>query len=182
MIKKTEWTKEMDDFLLKYRGKMKDEEIGKYLGVKRESLRWRCFKLRLKGYQVFKYPKINLKDLRVKLLYGKVPTHHLAESLGVKPDSIRLAAKKTAKPFHALINLDDLKAFLRKRPEALNLEKIGQLEKHLLELNNIKVSFSQKLVLCKKCQKKFRADIYENFPRCPSCRCIASKWALAYFK
>lgn len=93
----------------------------------------------------------------------------------------RKKTRKIEKPkyFCALIDLDDLKRFLKLRPEACDLAKLDQETKHLLELNNLNSVWEEKKVNC-KCNFNFWTALYNQNPKCPKCGKLVSKWAVDY--
>ncbi len=94
----------------------------------------------------------------------------------------RKGARKIEEPkyFWALIDLDDLKRFLKSRPEACDLTKLDEETKHQLELNNLKIVWKEKKVSCKKCNYYFWTTLHNNKLRCPKCGRMVSKWAIDY--
>ncbi len=96
-----------------------------------------------------------------------------------KPRKPQISGNKP-RLYCGLIGLDDLKSFFEKRPEAYNLNKLSNETKFILELHRIKEIWKQKEVYCKKCDRRFRVNLYDNHPRCPKCGKIAGKWAINY--
>lgn len=94
----------------------------------------------------------------------------------------RKGAKKIEKPkyFWALIDLRNLRRFLKLRPEACDLTKLDEETRHLLELNNIHIPWKEKQVNCKKCDYYFWAALHDNKSRCQKCGRLVSKWAIDY--
>lgn len=82
--------------------------------------------------------------------------------------------------FCGLIDLNDLKKFLKTKPEAYDLSRLGEETMFILELHRIKEIWKQKKVFCKRCQLNFWTEIHNDYPRCPECKRIASKWAKSY--
>ncbi len=95
--------------------------------------------------------------------------------------------ERLPKDRHALIDLDDLKSFLKSKPEAYNLENLDLETKHFLELECIKVKFKKKKVFCRRCEEYFWTTLHNSISKknknaiCPKCKSYASKWAVSYY-
>lgn len=94
--------------------------------------------------------------------------------------------ERLSKDRHALIDLDDLKSFLKSRPEAYDLENLDFDAKYLLELERVKIKFKEKKVFCRRCGEYFWTTLHNSIGKknknvvCPKCKSYASKWATSY--
>lgn len=241
-MKYKNWDPEEEKYIIEnYGRKLSVKEIARHLNTAVHKVWCKAAHLRKKGYPVFRYSFINWRDPEMKELlfeiYGGIPTHQLAESLGTTVAAIHAAtgrlrtcfkgsegrytfgelagllkidgkavkkwtglglkissyakdsitkprkssnAKGEPRYYYALIDLSDLKKFLKRRPEAYDLSKLDEKTKHFLELSRLKITWKEKEVCCKKCDDYFWTNLYNNHPRCPKCRRIASKWAINY--
>jgi hypothetical protein len=82
--------------------------------------------------------------------------------------------------FCGLINLSNLKKFLKSRPEAYDLNKLDEETRFVLELHRIKNSHKEKEAHCKRCKTIFWTEIHNDNPLCPKCKSFVSKWAKNY--
>ncbi len=92
-------------------------------------------------------------------------------------------SKNTAmRRFNALIDLSDLKKFLKLRPEAYNLDKLDAETVHLLELSNYEQQWKEKKMHCKECSVYFWIKIYNSNVICPKCKRFLGKWSSGEYR
>lgn len=134
-------------------GRYTTTELAKLLGIDEKTLtRWTKM-----GLKVSTYAKDGLTRPRKPIISNRQPSL-----------------------FCGLIDLDDLKKFFRKKPEAYDLSRLPDETRFILELHRIKEIWKQKKVFCRKCQLHFWTEIHNDQPRCPKCGRVASKWAQDY--
>ncbi|MFH0819576.1 MAG: hypothetical protein V1892_00925 [bacterium] len=112
--------------------------------------------------------------------YGLKISGYAKDSLTYSLSRKSIERKEVPQFSWALISLVDFKKFVKSRPEALNLITLGKETKHLLELTRLKIKWQEKKISCEPCNIYFWAALYNNYPRCPKCGRIVSKWAIAY--
>jgi len=77
------------------------------------------------------------------------------------------------------VDLDDLKKFLKSKPEAVRIDNLKEEVRQMLELN-FQIPYQEKEVKCKVCLWSFWTDLYNDYPTCPKCGRKVSKWAITY--
>ncbi len=188
--RKIKWSDRSDpwvrEILSKY-GKKPTHKLAKKLGIKISTL-WKGAQklgIHFKGnsgkYTIGELAEFFHKDekaVRRWKEYGLAISNYAKD--GLTDCSVKKSQKKsTQKSFHALIDLDDLKKFIKLRPEAVRIDNLEEEVKQMLELD-FQIPYQKKKVQCKVCPCFFWTDLYNDSPTCPKCGRKVSKWAIAY--
>ena len=169
------WTAEEIGYLEESWGKVKPQTIARrldrsYLAIK---LKARRLGLRLAGDGYTARQIEGLLGLSDKTIVHQWGTH----GLRIVRHQI---GSLNGSPRPCSIQPEDVRKFLIAHPEAYNWERLDDLTRRQLGIEDMPVRPVAKVVECRRCEQEYRVRLDDHHPRCYQCQSVMSGWAKGY--